>query len=63
MEKLEMFRVEWKNEKGEYKLLFKIYPTGIEFSEGGCFLMVRIENSTLKKFIDNLRKDSRIRFN
>ena len=58
-----MFRVGWKKEDGRIKLLFKTYPTGIEFGDKGEICFLEVESSTLKKFIDNIVKDSRIKVN
>jgi len=56
-----MMRVELEIEENKRILLFKVYPTGLEFGSRGKTCLVEIDSSTLKKFIDNLSQSSRIR--
>jgi len=56
-----MIRVECKNKKGGYNLLFKVYSTGLELRCKGELHFLEVESSTLKKLIDNLSQSSKIR--
>lgn len=56
-----MMRVELEIEENNCILLFKVYPTGLEFGFRGKTYLLEFDSSTLKNIIDNLHQCSRIR--